>query len=731
MRKLLFLTLAFAFIFASSNAKDKAQKTSTKLTLEDIWASPKFVNRGISGINPLNDGKYFSSMKNISKETMILKYSFETGDVVDTIFKQSWLKLGPKNINIESYEFNADESMLLFSANSEPIYRRSFVAEFYMLNVKTKTLTQITSDRISIPTFSPDGTKIAFLRENNIYILNLSTNETTQLTFDGKKNEIINGSTDWVYEEEFEFTKAYHWSTDSRKIVYMKSDERQVPEFSMTIYTGLYPTNNTFKYPKAGEKNAIVSLHLYNLVSKKTSPIITGSEADKYIPRFGWTKNEGTFWYEIMNRHQNKVELFFVDANTFSSKNIITETSNTWVEVNNGLTFLDNKQQFIWASEKSGYNHLYLYSIEGKELNAITKGNWEVTEFYGISQKEGALYFQSTEVSPNERHLYSIKKDGSQMLKLSTKVGSTSALFSSDMQYYISTHTASGVPGTVSVHSSNGKEIRVIESNTKLRETLAVYNLSPTEFFEFKNPEGTTLNGWMIKPANMDKKKKYPVLMFVYGGPGSVNVQDKWGGGNYLWYQFLAQQGYIVACVDNRGTGGKGESFKKTTYLQLGKYETEDQITTAKYLGLMPFVDPTRIGIFGWSYGGYMSTLCITKGADVFKAAVAVAPVINWRFYDSIYTERYMKTPQENAEGYDINSPVTHAGKLKGKYLLIHGTADDNVHFQNAMVMAKELISKNKDFDFMAYPDKNHGIYGGMTRLHVFTKISNFLFQNL
>jgi dipeptidyl-peptidase 4 len=432
-----------------------------------------------------------------------------------------------------------------------------------------------------------------------------------------------------------------------------------------------------------------------------------------------------------MNRHQNVLNLYLVNSNSGESKLLLSETANTYIDISDNLTFLSDQTGFIWTSEKDGYNHIYHYDITGTLIKQVTSGKWDVIGYKGMDEKSGTIFYISAEDSPLERYLYTIKNDGTQKKKISSGKGTNDAVFSEGMKYFINYHTDANNPMHITLHDASGKEIRVLKSNEKLRTELAKYTFSKKEFFSFKNPEGTELKGWMIKPWNFDASKKYPVLMFVYGGPGSQTVQDNWGGANFLWYQYLASKGFIVASVDNRGTGARGAEFKKITYKQLGKYETEDQISAAKYLGSLPFADATRIAIQGWSYGGYMSSLCITKGADVFKAAIAVAPVSNWRYYDSIYTERYMQTPQENDKGYDENSPINHMDKLKGKYLLVHGTADDNVHFQNSVELVNALIKANKQFDFYIYPDKNHSIFGGNSRLHLYTKMTDFLLQNL
>jgi dipeptidyl-peptidase-4 len=706
--------------------------TVTPLTLEDVFASGKFAQRSVFGVNSLNDGKRYASMV-FSARPAIYIYDYSNGEVVDTLVYEAWLTPADstKPIRFSGYQLSANENWVLLATEREQIYRYSSREHNFVFNRSTRQLRALSPNgKQAFAQFSPDGKMVAFMRDNNIFTVDLSTWIETQITFDGKNNEIINGGTDWVYEEEFGFTRAFFWSPDSRKLLYYKFDERQVPEFVMPIYDGLYPTNFTFKYPKAGEKNATVNLYLHDLTTHQQRLVNTGKNTDQYIARAGWTRDAQTAWMQRMNRHQNKLELLFIDANTGESKIIVTETSEQWIDIHDDLTFLEDGKRFIWSSERSGYLQLYLYDLSGNLLQPLTSGNYEITNFYGFDEKNQRIYYATAWPTPMERTVYSLGLGESEGQRLSPNRGKNNASFSKDFSHYLLYHTDANSPLTVTLHGGDGKLLRVVQDNADLKKTLTSYRLSKKEFLEIDNGQGTRLNAYMIKPTDFNPKKKYPVLMFVYGGPGSQTVDASFGQ-YYMWFQYLAQQGYLVVSVDNRGTGYRGAAFKKTTYQQLGKYETEDQIAAARYLASLPYVDGKRIGMFGWSYGGYMSSLAITLGADVFKTAVAVAPVINWRYYDTIYTERYMRTPQENAAGYDDNSPSSHADKLKGNYLLIHGTADDNVHFQNALVMVDKLVKANKQFDFMAYTDKDHGIGGGVTRLQLFTKITKYLEQNL
>ncbi|MDI9872041.1 S9 family peptidase [Flectobacillus roseus] len=708
-----------------------AQKKN--VSLDEVWSKFAFSQKQVRSINWMKDGSFYSALEN----GRIVKHQVTDGAAVETLFDEgvSVENLGQK-ITIADYTLSSNEQKILIETDPEQIYRRSSRAENFVYDIKTKKLVKLSAGgKQSFATFSPDGTKIAFVRQNNLFMVDLNTMAERQITTDGKWNNIINGMCDWVYEEEFSFAKAFFWSPDSRKIAFYTFDESKVPEYNMQMWGKLYPTDYRYKYPKAGEPNSAVSISVYNLVDTKTVKMDLGKETDLYIPRIRWTINTNVLSISRLNRYQNKMELIHADAFTGRTTTILIEESRTYVDVENfgdDLTYLADGKSFIMSSEKDGYKHLYQYDMSGREVRKITSGNWEVDNFYGIDESTNTLYFTSTEIASIERHLYSISLDGKVKKKLSAERGMNSANFSPDFKYFILNNSASNSPLKVSLYrSANTQLIKVLEDNADLRARLTGYNISPKEFTVIKTADGVELNSWMIKPTNFDPNKKYPLLMFVYGGPGSQQVLNQYDGANFYWYQILAQKGYIVACVDNRGTGGRGSEFKKCTYLNLGKLEVHDQIEAAKYFGKLPFIDAARIGIQGWSYGGFMASNCLFQGADVFKAAIAVAPVTNWRYYDTVYTERFLRTPQENPSGYDDNSPVTHAKNLKGNFLLVHGTGDDNVHFQNAVALEDALIKNNKQFQSFYYPNKNHGISGGNTRLHLYTMMTNFLEKNL
>ena len=703
----------------------KAQTDSIKL--EDIWANRTYSPEWVWGINSMNDGIHYSSISYNNTGTEIIQYAYETGDSTTTIVSAEDLE----GILFQTYSFSPDENKILLATETEPIYRHSTQSKYFIYNRKSKTTEALSSDKQRLAQFAPDGTKIAFVRDNNLFIKNLVDSTEIQITTDGLENKIINGGTDWVYEEEFSFDQGYQWNSTGTKIAYYKFNEELVPEFSMDVFQGLYPSQQRFKYPKAGENNAVVEIMIYDLNSDSTIEANIKTDDEFYIPRIKWTQNEEVLSVQRMNRHQNQLDILFVDAKNGSSEIIWTEKDDSYIDINDHLTFLKDDKHFLWTSEKSGYQHIYLYNTKGKQVRKITKGNYDVTEFYGVDEKTNTVYFASAERGPIHRDVYSVKLNGKNKTLLTHNVGSNSATFSTNFNYFINQYSNASTPFQFTLYDESGTKIRTLKDNQSLREKLSNHSLSEKEFFNFRTPEGTQLNGWMMKPHDFDIDKKYPVLMYVYGGPGSQMVKDSWGGANFLWFQKLTQLGYIVACIDNRGTGARGAEFKKSTYLQLGALETIDQIHANKYLAKLSYIDADRIGIFGWSYGGYLSSLCLLKGAEHFKMAIAVAPVTNWRYYDTIYTERYMRTPKENASGYDQNSPIHHVERLKGNYLLIHGSADDNVHYQNTLEMTKALVNANKQFDLFIYPDKNHGIYGGNTRLHLFTKMTNYIQQKL
>ncbi|GMQ25914.1 S9 family peptidase [Algoriphagus sp. oki45] len=721
--------LSLAWMAMIGMALSTQAQSLKKVTLEDVFKKGTFSQKSVNGINWMKDGQFYSSQVQRGGAPAVVKINLATGEEAGVLLDGTQL-----GVSFSSYSFNADESKALIATDVESIYRRSSKGVFYVVDLATGQKQQLMNgEKISYATLSPDNDKVAFVKDNNLFVVELANNKLTQVTTDGEWNKIINGAADWVYEEEFSMAKAFKWSPDGKKIAFIRFDETQVPEFNMQLWGPLYPQDYKFKYPKAGEKNSLVSIHVYDLATAKTQKIDAGTETDIYLPRIYWTKDANTLAFLRMNRLQNQLDLFHANATLGESKLIISETSKTYVDLdyNDDLQYLSDGKTFIRTSEQDGFKHIYHHNMDGTLIRQITSGNWEVTSMVGIDEKAKKLYFISTEASPLERNFYVINLDGKGKKLLTPAKGSHSINMSPDHKFFIDYYSTSDTPVKVTLNDAAGKELKVLEDNQALKDRLAGFALGKKEFFTFPTVDGTELNGYIIKPADFDPSKKYPVLMYVYGGPGSQNVLNSWGGTRDFWHQALAAEGIIVACVDNRGTGARGRDFKHSTYANLGKLETIDQIQGAKYFAKMPFVDPSRIGIWGWSYGGYMSSLSLMIGNDVFKTAIAVAPVTTWRYYDTIYTERYLQTPQLNPAGYDDNSPITHVNKLKGNFLLIHGTGDDNVHFQNSVDLVDALIKANKQFETFYYPNRNHGIYGGNTTWHLYTQMTDFLKRKL
>jgi dipeptidyl-peptidase 4 len=707
-----------------------------KFELGDVVVKHIFSQKSIPGLCSMNDGLNYTVVEDGSK---ITKYSYKTGNKIEVIFDLTKVE-NPGFSEITDYVFSSDESKILFMSNRHPIYRHSFTAEYFVWNRETKEMTPLSKNGPQqVATFSPDGERVAFVRNNNVFIKSLKFGTENQVTRDGKVNEIINGVPDWVYEEEFSFNKAFEWSPDSKFLAFIKFNERHVPTFTIPMYQGqspqikenaLYPGSYTYKYPKAGQNNSIVSVHVYELKSKSSVTAEIGKDTNQYVPRMKWTANASDLAIMKVNRLQNQVDVVLCNPYTGDTRSFFSEKNKRYISEDfyDNFIFLPDNKYIVLNSERNGYSHLYLYDRQGFEVKQLTSGNFDVTAFYGFDAIKKIFYYQAAKESPMRREVYFVSLDGKKSGRLSTQSGTNQADFSSKFQYFINTFTNAETPNLVTISDQTGKLIRTIEDNAALKNLLKEYTVSKKEFFSFKTSEGVELNGWILKPDNFNPNKKYPILMTQYSGPNSQQVLDRWSIG---WDEYLAQEGFVVACVDPRGTGARGEEFRKMTYQQLGKYESDDQVEAARYLGTLPFVDKNNIAIWGWSYGGFMAALCMEKGAGVFKAGVSVAPVTNWRFYDSIYTERYMRTPGENSDGYDDNSPLSHAEKIKGNYLLIHGSADDNVHLQNTMEFSERLVQAGIPFDMAVYTNRNHGIRGGNTTIHLYTKMTNWLKEKL
>lgn len=725
------MRLIAAFIFSCFLLPQAVAQTEKKqISLEDIWKNGTFRVKSVPGFNAMKDGKRYTQIDNDKELQYIRIYNLASGKQEKTLFDNTIHKAGDKVLHIADYRFSENEQQLLLLCEPENIYRRSVLYLAYVFDLKTGKVSPVHQDKVLHPSFSPDGSKIAFVQDNNLYYKDLASGKVTAVSSDGEKNRIINGNCDWVYEEEFEFTQAYQWSEKGSYLAYYRFDESQVPEYTIAIYNELYPAQYTYKYPKAGEPNSVVSIRIYDLKSGKTVTANTGTEPDQYIPRIKWTGMDDQLCIYRMNRLQNKLELLLTQATEGTSNVIYVENSSTYIEINDNLEFLPDNNSFIFNSEQSGYNQLYRWNWKEQKITRLTEGSFDIESITGIDRKKKLVYYTAAEQSPMERKLYVIDWDGNNKSCLTNEPGTHNITACAGHQYFLDKHsTLTDVP-VFYLRDAKGKIIRTLEDNKALKAVMAGFELGNIRLLQVKGVS-EQLNAWMITPAGFDSTRKYPVLLYQYSGPGSQMVADRFPVGDYFWHQMLASKGYIVLCADGTGTGFRGEAFKKKTYLQLGKLESDDQIAVATHIGTLPYVDKNRIGIWGWSFGGFMSSTCMFRGAEVFKAGIAVAPVTNWRYYDNIYTERYMRTPKENAKGYDDNAPEQMSKGLKGKFLLVHGTADDNVHFQNAAMLVNELVRNNKPFEDAYYPNRNHGISGGNTRLHLYTRMTEFLLKNL
>ncbi len=724
-----------AFGLALLTQTTTALAQGAQFSNEAIWASGTFRTEYVWGIRSMADGKHYTTQEyDETKGACIVKWSYKTGKVVDTLLT-SIMAFDDARETFGGYEFSSDERFVVLTTASEGLYRHSFYANFYVYDFESdkdaRPITDFSLGKQRLAQLSPAGDKVAFVRENNIFISNLADGAEVQVTNDGVSNAIINGAADWVYEEEFGDDQGLFWNADGSSLAYLKFDERNVREFHMPVYGSLYPDPYTFKYPKAGEENSKVSVHIYEL-EEAVSKAVAVPKSAHYIPRIKWTNDPTTLCIFTMNRHQNDLRLLLTEGefpnNRLGTKEIFKETCNTYIDINDNLTFLADGQSFVMTSERDEFNHIYKFDFDGNATQ-LTQGEWDVVDVLGFDAKRKRVHFTSSKEGATQKHTSYVDMRG-RITTLDNSPGTHSDDFSNSFDYSIHQHSTANTPPVYTLRNSQGKVIRTLKDNAALRETLAEHGAVDKEFFTFTNDSGVDLNCWKMLPQDFDPAKKYPVYVAIYGGPGANTVNDSWGGATFMWQQYLAQEGYIVVSCDPRGTQFRGREFEHSTYKELGKLETEDFIDLAEHLGTWEYVDAERIGIQGWSYGGFMTLLCMTKGAEVYNAGISVAPVTNWRYYDTIYTERFMRTPQENESGYDDNSPVNHADKLEGSLLLVHGSGDDNVHYQNSMEMINALVAANKDFDFFVYPDRNHGIYGGNTRLHLFNMMMDFVKEN-
>lgn len=698
-----------------------------KLELNDI-TSGKYSARRVSPVMSSADGESYYQAD--SKRTMIIKYSYKTGLATDTIFNTKTAR-GCEFDAFQGFIMSPDEHRLLLYNDYEQVYRRSYKANYFYYDIRHNSVRKLTEGKgkQSIPTFSRDGRMLAFVVDNDIWLAKFDYDSESRVTKDGSFNKIINGATDWVYEEEFGTTSIMDFSADNRLLAFVRFDETDVPEYSFQSYKGdLYPQDVRFKYPKAGEVNSKVTCHVFDIDAMTTRKVNIPEKDYEYIPRIKFLPEGDDLAVMTFNREQNVFNMYFANARSMVAKSILRDENSRYVdsEFLSSIHFLGN--QFTYISEKSGYSHIYLYENTGVQKKALTSGNFDVTGILAIDSEKNMLFYESAEDSPMRRAIYKVDMKKGTKTKLSKQLGYNSATFSKNGKYYINTFTDVKTPALITLHDSNGKELRVLEENQALRNKLASVRLPEKEFITVKGADGTDLNAYMMKPVDFDASKQYPLLMIQYSGPNSQQVLDR-----YMvdWTDYLTTQGYIVACVDGRGTGARGEDFRKCTYLNLGIYESDDQIAAAKYFGTLPYINKDKMAIWGWSFGGYNTLLCMSRGKGVFKAGISIAPVTTWKFYDTVYTERFMRTPQQNMDGYVNGSPIKYADQLEGNLLLIHGTADDNVHFHNAMEYASALIKANKQFDMFVFPDKDHSIGGSGVRSYLYQKIINFLNEKM
>jgi dipeptidyl-peptidase-4 len=726
------LALGFAALLTATSAPAQQQTPPSQLSVERIFASSDFRLQGLPAIQWMKDGQ---------------RYTFvgENGDLMvedgasgrrDVMVAASALvpQGGGEAIEIEDYEWSADERKLIIFTNTQRVWRTNTRGKYYVWDLDRRTLTPISTQEgwQMFAKLSPDGSKVGFVRDNDLYVTDLATGRETRLTRDGGE-QIINGTFDWVYEEELGVQDGWRWSPDGQRIAFWRIDQSPVGTFYMIQETdSLYSQPVALRYPKAGTPNPIARIGVIGVGGGEPTWMDTGSDPEVLLARMEWAESPNEVVIQRANRIQNRIDVMLADASTGRSRVLFTEADAAWVDVTDDFTWLAGGQRFLWTSERDGWNHLYVYNRNGSVARQLTRGPWEVTRVMGVDERGGWVYFGGTREGPAERHVYRVRLDGrGEIQKLSREPGTHNAAVSPAGTYYLDMYSTVTTPTVTRLHRADGTEVRTLVDNARAREALGRLAVNAPEFFTIRAQDGTELNAWMIKPAGFDPSRKYPVLMYVYGGPGSQTVLNSWGGSRYLWHQSLAQRGYIVVSVDNRGTGGRGRDFKKTVYLKLGQQESADQIEAANWLARQPYVDPARIGIWGWSYGGYMTSMALTRPGSPFKAGIAVAPVTDWWLYDTIYTERFMRTPQENPEGYRLGAPVHAAANMRGKLLLIHGTGDDNVHFQNSVRLANALQAAGKQFQFMAYPNRTHSISGGPTSAHLFNMMTDWIVQNL
>ena len=705
-----------------------AQNGSKRVELMEVMGTTFRQETGVGEMRSMPDGEHFTQMNR--ERTMVIKYAYRTGNPVDTLFNTG----NARECTFETFDdymISSTGFRMILLRGRESIYRRSFKSEVFDYDVRRNMVKPLSDSegKLMIPTFSPDGRMCAYVRDNNIWIKKFDFDTEVQVTKDGALNEIINGATDWVYEEEFSVTNLMSWSSDSEYLAYVRFDESKVPAYSMQIYgDGLFPDYYNFKYPKAGDVNSTISLHSYCVETKDIKLLEVPMDRDGYIPRIVFTSDPDQLAVMVLNRHQSIFSLYHMNPKSGVSRQILKEENKRYINYDHLNAIQFSKSGFLYVNEKDGYAHIYQYSPTGVEQRQVTKGNWDVTSLIGLDEATNTVYYESAEESPLRRSVYKIDAKGVKT-RLSTETGTNNAAFSSNYAYYVNRFTNVNTPVVITVNDAKtGKALRVLQDNIELKEKLGGYAFKSKEFIKLETVSGFELNAWVIKPPDFDESKKYPVMIFQYSGPNSQTVVDRFEFG---WEQYLATNGIVCVGVDGRGTGARGEEFRKCTYLKMGELESKDLVEAAQALTKLSYIDGKRLSIWGWSFGGYTTLMALSVGNGTFKAGISVAPVTDWRYYDTVYTERYMRTPNENAAGYNATSPIQLAKNMQGKLLLIHGTADDNVHFKQSLDYSEALVQAGKQFDMHIYRDRDHGISGGNTRLHLYTKMSMYLLENL
>ncbi len=723
--------LCATLLFAAS-----AMLAGERLDLKAV-AGGDFAGEALTRVEPMADGETYAQISKDGKQ--VVKYSFKTGKQVGVIFDANAVR-GANIGSIDGYVMSPDGRRMLIQTHTKRIYRRSFTAEYYIYTLGNSSVVPLSDGGPQqTPIFSPDGNQIAFVRDNNIFLVKLLyDNAESQVTKDGKRNEVINGIPDWVNEEEFATNSSMVFTADSKQICWIRYDESAVKEYSMQMFKGSnpsmdeyadYPGFYSYKYPVAGGENSKVAVYSYDIKSRQTRKMQLPLDADGYIPRIKMTSDPTKVAIFTLNRHQDNLSIYMANPLSTVCQLVIQDKVDKYFKEEAMANIKITDRHILMPSDRDGYMHLYLYTLGGQLKRRVTRGNYEVTDVYGYDEATGDVYYAANELGPQDKQVYVAHQNG-KTERLTAREGYNSATFSAGYKYFINTWSDINTPVVYTLNNNSGKVLSTLVDNKGLKEKLAAYDLGTRELFSFTTSEGVKLNGWMVKPAGFDASRRYPVIMYQYGGPGNQQVLNSWNigmcGQGALLEQYMAQQGYIVVCVDGRGTGGRGAEFEKCTYLRLGELEAKDQVETALWLGSQPYVDKNRIGIWGWSYGGWNTLMSMSEGRPVFRAGVAVAPPTSWRYYDTVYSERYMRTPKENPSGYDEVNPMARVDKLSGALLICHGLADDNVHFQNTAEYTEALVQADKDFKENIYTNRNHSIYGGNTRNHLFRQMVNF-----